>query len=116
MAIPSPESPLLDPPAEGISRAKAHLLAEASHWLATGRVAHDTNEPMGRVLAQLDRAVPLVDHLAWLMWLMELRAELGGYRAMDYIDADVLEPLADLLAEIGDERREQVSRLRGGAF
>jgi hypothetical protein len=91
--LPTPE-----PPKEGISRAKAHLLAEGSHWLATGEVFHDESEAMGRILAQMDEVVPHADHY---QWLMNPRDDLDGYRPMDFIDAGQLEPLKNLLDGMG---------------
>lgn len=92
-----PEHPAPEPPPEGISRGKAHLLAEASHWLATGQIVHDRREPMGRVLTRLGEVVPTSRHLEWLMAPND---DLAGHRPMDYIDADELVPLEELMAQM----------------
>lgn len=88
------------PPEQGISRAKAHLLAEGSHWLATGEVFHDESEPMGRVLARMDRVVPVSEHYEWLTSPQD---DLDGHRPMDYIDAGELAPLEELLKTLEHE-------------
>lgn len=96
----STELPIPEPPEQGISRAKAHLLAEGSHWLATGEVFHDESEPMGRVLAHMDRVVPLTEHYEWLT---SPHAGLAGHRPMEFIDADQLEPLEALLGRLDQQ-------------
>lgn len=93
----SSELPFPKPPERGISRAKAHLLAEGSHWLATGEVFHDESEPMGRILARMDQVVPLGEHFDLLISSHE---RLGGHRPMDYINAGELAPLEALLDQM----------------
>lgn len=96
----SSELPVPEPPEHGISRAKAHLLAEGSHWLATGEVFHDESEPMGRVLARMDQVVPLTEHYEWLT---SSRDDLGGHSPMDYVDAGELAPLEEVLKKLEHE-------------
>lgn len=95
----NPELPEPTPPERGISDAKAHLLAEGATWLATGRAVHDETKPMGRVLAQMEAAVPLESHMDWLL---SPNDELDGHRPMDFVDADLLEPLEAVLEQMAE--------------
>lgn len=52
---------------------------------------------MGRLLARLDHVLPSEDYFEWLL---RPNDELDGHRPMDYVDADQLEPLEDLVGQM----------------
>lgn len=89
--------PPSEPRGEGISRARAHLFAEASQALATHEVKHDESEPMGQVLARMDEVLPPPEHYRWLVTPNE---HLAGYAPIEYVDADDLDPIRELLDEM----------------
>lgn len=92
-----------DPQREGMSHAAAHMMGEALQADADrGHVTHVESEPMGRVLARMDQVLPRAEQYDWLM---EKKEELGGYRPIDYVDADDLEPVQQLLNDMPETDR-----------
>lgn len=97
MRSPGPELTDSRPPEQGISESTAYLLAEGANWLATGRTEHDLSKPMGRLLAQMDEVIAPEQQLEWLT---SPHDGLDGHQPMEFVDADALEPLEQLLGDL----------------